>query len=60
VLLDCAHDVAPSCLQFRVVFMRPTLTSRHTMAMLMAAGRSVSSLSLRILLHLLLFAMASR
>jgi len=40
--------------------MRPTLTSRHTMAMLMAAGRSVSSLSLRILLHLLLLAMASR
>lgn len=40
--------------------MRPTLTSRHTMAMLMAAARSVNNLSLRILLHLLLLAIASR
>lgn len=49
-----------SNLQFKVVFMRPTLTNRHTMAMLMAAARSVNSLSLRILLHLLLLAIASR
>jgi hypothetical protein len=46
--------------QLSVVFMRPTLTSKHTMAMFMAAGLSVNSLSFRILLVLLLLAIASR
>lgn len=45
--------------QLRVVFMRPKLTSKHTMAMLMAAGLSFWSLSFKILLVLLLLAMAS-
>lgn len=45
--------------QFSVVFMRPTLTSRHTMAMLIAPSVSCSSFSFKILLHLLLFAIAS-
>jgi hypothetical protein len=45
--------------QFSVVFMRPTLTSRHTMAMLIAPSVSCSSFSFKILLHLLLLAIAS-
>lgn len=45
--------------QFKVVFIRPRLTNRHTMAMQMAPSWSCSSLSFRILLHLLLFSMAS-
>lgn len=46
-------------LQFRVVFMRPTLTSKQTIAILSAAVRSDRSFSLRILLVLLLLAIAS-
>lgn len=45
--------------QFNVVFIRPTLTNKHTIAMFNAAARSDRSLSLRILLVLLLLAIAS-
>lgn len=46
-------------LQFNVVFIRPMLTKRHTIAMPLAASRSLSSLSRSTLLVLLLLAMVS-
>lgn len=46
-------------LQLSVVFIRPMLTSRQTMAMPLAASRSLSSLSRRTLLVLLLLDMVS-
>ena len=46
-------------IQLRVVFMRPKFTNKQTIAILKAAGLSFCNLSLRILLVLLLLAMAS-
>jgi len=46
-------------LQFNVVFMRPKLTNRHTIAIFFAGSCSVKSLSLNILLVLLLLAIVS-
>lgn len=46
-------------LQFRVVFILPKLTNKHTLAILIAAALSWRNFSLRTLLVLLLLVMAS-
>src|SRR5438309_583044 len=46
-------------LQFNVVFIRPKLTSKQTIAIFLAGSLSLRSLSLKILLVLLLLAIVS-